>query len=324
MHPHPTKRRTLLRAAAAASLLPAPFFLRAQGAFPSKPIKVIVPLPASGAADISARMLGEHLQAPLGQPVVVENKPGGLFTIGMQTLTSAPADGYTLLHINSGMLPVQLVHKKIDLRQLTPVALIGATDMLILASAKAPFKTLPEMIQWARTNPGKLNYGSTGQGSVEHLAMVALSSKAGFTGNHVPFKGGPDGALALAQDEIQVMPLPTPLYMQFKGKVLPLAVNRDMRSSFVPELPTVKEQGVAVSPVTYWGALAAPAGTPPAVVAVLQDAVAAAVANPELKKRFAPMGLEPQFLSSEDLRRQIGTELSWMAEAVQAARISAN
>lgn len=323
MHPHPTiRRRTLLRATAAASLLPAPFLLRAQGNFPSRPVKIIVPLPASGAADISARILGEHMQAALGQPVVVENKPGGLFAIGMQALTGAPADGYTLMHLNPVMCSVQVVHKKYDLRQLTPVGLMGATDMLIMASAKAPFKTLPEMIQWARANPGKLNCGSLGPGSLEHLTMVALSRKADFTATNVPFKGGPDGALALAQDEIHVMPLAAPLYVQFKGRMVPLAVNRDTRSSFVPEAPTIKELGLDVPPVTYWGALVAAPGTPPAVAAVLGEAMAAAVGSPELKKRFAPMGLEAQFRSGEELQRLISRELAWMGEAAQAAQIT--
>jgi len=319
-----TNRRTLLRAAAAASLLPAPFLLRAQGHFPSKPIKVLVPLPASGAADISARILGEHMQATLGQPVVVDNKPGGLFAIGMQALTSSPADGYTLMHINPVMCSVQVVHKKYDMRQLTPVGLMGATDMVIMAGGKAPFKTLPEMIQWARANPGKLNYGSIGQGSLEHLTMVALSQRAGFTASNVPFKGGPDGALALAQDEIHVMPLATPLYLQFKGRMVPLAVNRETRSSFVPEVPTIKELGIDVPPVNYWGALVAPAGTPPAAAAAIADAMNAALATPELKKRFAPLGLEAQFRSGEDLKRLIVSELAWMGEAAQAAQVTVN
>ena len=323
MHPLSTiRRRTLLRATAAASLLPAPFLLRAQGTFPSRPVKIIVPLPASGAADISARILGEHMQSALGQPIVFENKPGGLFAIGMQALTSAPADGYTLMHINPVMCSVQVVHKKYDLRQLTPVGLMGATDMMIMAGAKAPFKTLPEMIQWAKANPGRLNYGSLGPGSLEHLTMVALSQKTGFTASNVPFKGGPDGALALAQDEIHVMPLATPLFFQFKGRMVPLAVNRETRSSFLPEVPTIKELGVEVPPVNYWGALVAPAGTPPAVAAAIADAIAAAVATPELKKRFAPLGLEPQFRSGEDLKRLIASDLAWMGEAAQAAQVT--
>lgn len=317
------RRRSLLRAAAAASLLPLPFLATgAQGPFPSKPIKLIVPLPPGGAADISGRVLGDTMAALLGQPVVAENKPGGLFTIGMQSLATAPADGYTLIHLNPVMCSMQVMHKKYDLRQLAPIGLMGATDMLIMAGAKAPFKTLPEMLRWARSNPGKLNYGTLGVGSLEHLTMVTLLGQAGAAGANVPFKGGPDGAVALAQDEIHVMPLAAPLYFQFKDRMVPLAVNRIDRSPFVPDVPTLAELKVNVPAANYWGGLAAAPGTPSEAVAVLEKAMASAVANPELKKRFSPMGLGTNFEPGKDLERRIAADLAWMGEAARAAQLT--
>lgn len=319
------QRRTLLRAAAAASLLPLPFAaVRAQAQFPSKPIKMIVPLPAGGAADISGRVLGDTMAGTLGQPIVADNKPGGLFSIGMQALTNSPADGYTLIHLNPVMCSMQVVHKKYDLRQLAPIGLMGATDMLIMAGAKAPFKTLPDMLAWAKANPGKLNYGTLGPGSLEHLTMVTLLGQADATGTNVPFKGGPDGAVALAQNEIHVMPLATPLYIQFKERLVPLAVNRIDRSPFVPDVPTLAEMKVNVPPVSYWGGLAATPGTPPEVIAQLEQAMAAAVANPELKKRFAPMGLGASFESGKALQQRIAADLAWMSEAARVAQVTSS
>lgn len=317
------QRRALLRAAAAASLLPLPFAAaRAQAHYPSKPIKLVVPLPAGGAADISGRLLGEAMAASLGQPIVADNRPGGLFTIGMQALAGAPADGYTLIHLNPVMCSVQAVHKRFDLRQLSPIGLMGATDMLIMASGKAPFKTMPEMLRWAQANPGRLNYGTLGVGSLEHLTMVTLLDEAGAKGTNVPFKGGPDGAVALAQDEIHVMPLATPLYVQFKERLVPLAVNRTSRSPFVPDVSTLAELRINAPATSYWGGLAAAPGTPPEVVAVLAKAMEAAVGSPELKKRFAPMGLGASFESGKELQRRIAADLAWMTEAARTAQVS--
>ena len=185
------RRRTLVQGLAS-SLLPLPLLGQAQAAFPNRPIRIIVPLPASGAADVSVRILAETMQGPAGQSISIDNRPGGLYALGMQQIASAPADGHTLIHINPTMCAVQMAYKRYDMqKQLVPVAYMGSTDGVLVAAPNAPFKTVQEMVAWAKANPGKLTSGTIGQGSMEHLMMIQLGNKYGFTTNFIPFKGGP-------------------------------------------------------------------------------------------------------------------------------------
>jgi tripartite-type tricarboxylate transporter receptor subunit TctC len=305
-----------------AGLLPMPLISAAQAAFPNKPVRIIVPLPASGAADVSVRILGEYMQEPLGQSLVVENRPGGIYQIGMQGILSAPADGYTLIHLNATMCAVQASLKRFDmLKQLTPVGMMGSTDAMLFIAGNAPFKSLQEMISWAKANSGKLNYGSTGPGSMEHLTMVSLLERAGINGNNIPFKGGPDGALALAQGEVHVMPLAAPFLIQFKDKIKPVSTLSDQRSGFVPDLPTAREQGLDIPTVNYWGGLAAPIGTPKSAIDALERALGAAVNNPALAQRYVPVGLIAKFAGAEAFRGMIEKDLKWLGEAVKSANL---
>lgn len=314
-------RRRIVQAAGA-SLLPAPWAVLAQAAFPVKPIRIIVPVPASGAADVSVRILAEFMQPHLGQSIVVDNKPGGLYTIGMQGITSSPADGYTLIHLNATMCAVQASLKKFDmLRQLAPIGLMGAADVVLAVSANAPFKTMPELIAWNRANPGKFNYGSLGPGSMEHLVMVSILGKDAAVANNIPFKGGPDGAMALAQGEIQAMTLAAALLVQFKDKFRAIGTLMDQRSALLPDLPTAREQGVDVPIVQYWGGLAAPAGTPKPVVDALEKALAAAIAHPGMRQRYAPLGMAPRFAGAQEFTRMIESDLKWLGESVRSANL---
>jgi tripartite-type tricarboxylate transporter receptor subunit TctC len=317
----PLSRRALLRAATAAALVPSPLLLRAQDS--SRPIKIIVPLPAGGAADVSARILAETMQAQMGggATVIVDNRPGGLYQIGMQALTSAPADGHTLIHLNPTMCAVQATHGKYDLRPLAMIGLMGSTDCILLASNSAPFKTAKEMVEWARANPGKLSYGSIGQGGIEHMIMLLIAKQGGFDAQMVPFKGGPDGALAVAQGEVMVMPLNPVVYLMFKDKLRALGAVRTTRGQSMPELPTLKEQGIDVPEVNLWGGLAAPAGTPAAVIARLEKALAGAVQGPALKKRYEPIGLYPRFASGQEFAQLVSADLNWMNDVARTANL---
>ena len=315
-----TRRQTLQ--ALGASLLPIPLIAAAQAAFPNKPVRIIVPLPASGAADVSVRILTEFLQQPLGQSLVVENRPGGIYQIGIQAITSAPADGYTLIHLNATMCAVQASLKRFDmLKQLIPVGYMGSTDAMLCIANNAPFKTTQEMVAWAKANPGKLNYGSTGPGSMEHLSMVSIMQRVGITGNNIPFKGGPDGALALAQGEIHAMPLAAPLIIQFKDKFKPVIALSEQRSGFLPDLPTAKEQGLDIPTVNYWGGLAAPAGTPASVIETLEKAMSVAVNNPALVQKYVPLGLNAKFAGSASFKATIEKDLQWLGDAVKSANL---
>jgi tripartite-type tricarboxylate transporter receptor subunit TctC len=314
------RRRTLQ--ALGASLLPMPLIAAAQTAFPNKPVRIIVPLPASGAADVSVRMLGEFLQQPLGQGIVVENRPGGVYQIGVQAVASAPADGYTLIHLNATMCAVQASLKRFDmLKQFIPVGYMGSTDTMLCISNSAPFKTTQEMIAWGKANPGKINYGSTGPGSMEHLSMVSIMQRVGITGSNIPFKGGPDGALALAQGEIHAMPLAAPLIIQFKDKFKPIIALSEQRIPFLPDLPTAKEQGLDIPTVNYWGGLAAPAGTPASVIETLEKAMSVAVNNPALVQKYVPLGLMAKFAGSASFKATIEKDLQWLGDAVKSANL---
>ena len=315
-----TRRQTLQ--AIGASLLPMPLIAAAQAAFPNKPVRIIVPLPASGAADVSVRMMAEFLQQPLGQSIMVENRPGGVYQIGIQAITSAPADGYTLIHLNATMCAVQASLKRFDmLKQLIPVGYMGSTDTMLCIANNAPFKTTQEMIAWGKANPGKINYGSTGPGSMEHLSMVSIMQRVGITGNNIPFKGGPDGALALAQGEIHAMPLAAPLIIQFKDKFKPIIALSEQRIPFLPDLPTAKEQGMDIPTVNYWGGLAAPAGTPASVIETLEKAMSVAVNNPALVQKYVPLGLNAKFAGSASFKATIEKDLQWLGEAVKSANL---
>jgi len=315
-----TRRQTLQ--ALGAGLLPMPLIAAAQAAFPNKPVRIIVPLPASGAADVSVRILTEFLQQPLGQSLVVENRPGGVYQIGIQAITSAPADGYTLIHLNATMCAVQASLKRFDmLKQLIPVGYMGSTDSMLCISNNAPFKTTQEMIAWGKANPGKINYGSTGPGSMEHLSMVSIMQRVGITGNNIPFKGGPDGALALAQGEIHAMALAAPLIIQFKDKFRPIIALSEQRIPFLPDLPTAKEQGMDIPTVNYWGGLAAPAGTPASVIETLEKAMSVAVNNPAMTQKYVPLGLTAKFAGSSAFKAIIEKDLQWLGEAVKSANL---
>ena len=318
---HALNRRKTLQALGA-SLLPMPLIAAAQAAFPNKPVRIIVPLPASGAADVSVRMLGEFLQQPLGQSIVVENRPGGVYQIGVQAVATAPADGYTLIHLNATMCAVQASLKRFDmLKQFIPVGYMGSTDTMLCIANSAPFKTTQEMIAWGKANPGKINYGSTGPGSMEHLSMVSIMQRVGITGNNIPFKGGPDGALALAQGEIHAMPLAAPLIIQFKDKFKPIIALSEQRIPFLPDLPTAKEQGMDIPTVNYWGGLAAPAGTPASVIETLEKAMSVAVNNPALVQKYVPLGLMAKFAGSASFKATIEKDLQWLGEAVKSANL---
>ncbi|MDM0114798.1 tripartite tricarboxylate transporter substrate binding protein [Variovorax sp. J22R133] len=316
-------RRQFIATAVAAAAVPGLAF--AQAAYPNKPIKIIVPLPAGGAADAGTRIIAAALQTRLNQPVVVDNKPGGSFVIGVQATTSAPADGYTLIALNTGMLAAQAASKRYDLlKALTPITQTGLTPSLLVVPAKSSFQSMADLVAYAKANPGKLNYGSVGIGSLEHLWPTLFCKSAGIEATHVPFKGMPDAMTALAQGEVQfissVLPAAT-AFMQ-KGMVRPLGAISDQRLASMPDLPTLKEQGFKVPPLEFWSGYAAAAGTPTAIVDQLRKELAAVANDPAVREKFA--GLSTTMVVSDGptaFARLIGNDLGWMNETVKAADI---
>ncbi len=293
---HSTRRQWLQSAGAAAlglgTTLAGPAW--AQGSYPDKPIRIIVPLPAGGTPDAAVRMFAEQLQRIVKQTVIVENKPGGLYTLGLQALAAAPADGYTLFHVNVSMATIQAGMHKFDmLKQLVPVTLAGETTAVLTASAKAPFKTAKELIAYAKANPGKLNYSIGGIGSAEHLLCVMMEKAAGFTATAVPFKGQIEAVTALMAGDVDYGVLPTPMALQLmpKGGLQPLAVLSPTHVPQLPGVPTAAEAGVPISPFAYWGGFAVAPGTPAPIVDYLHQALSKAVMAPELRDRMAGLAM---------------------------------
>ncbi len=320
----PVDRRQWIRGALFSSMAAAQWSF-AQETYPSRPIRVIVPLPSGGAVDVGVRILTEQLQTILKQPMIVETKPGGVYTIGMQALTQAPADGYTLIATNTSFVAVQLLHNRFDIRkQLVPVSTWSQIDVILTASPNAPFASLKEMIAWAKANPGKLTYGSVGPGTLEHLLMANLVRKYGLSATHVPFKGGPDFMLALARDDIQVVAAVIPLVNQYKARVRPIAVMSDKRAPLFPEVLTLKEAGIDVPNFSFWNGLAAAAGTPPAVIDTLQRAIAEALKSDVAQAKYAAVGMTPVASTAARFGQTINEDFVWLAEAIRDADVKLN
>ena len=302
-------RRHALRAAAALAMTPA-FAARAQEA--KGPLRIIVPLPAGGVADASVRMFGDSWTALTKQSVVVDNRPGGNFQIAMQQLQLAPPDGNTWIHLNNTMSATQATFQRYDLtKQLVPIGMLGGTPGALFVSANGPFAGPKDLFDWMRANPGKANYGVTA-GGVEHMTTVVMLRKAGLQATMVPFKGGPDICTALAQNELHFAITALPLVVPFKGRIKPLGVLSDARSPMLPDLPTGREQSLAIQDLNYWGAFAVPAGTPAATVSALNTNLVEALKSPSLQQRLAQQGMFAKGSSPEAMAKIIADELAWM------------
>jgi tripartite-type tricarboxylate transporter receptor subunit TctC len=306
----PASRRTFISAAAALAASNS-LSLRAQEN--KGPLRIIVPLPAGGVADASVRFFAEQWTAITKQAVVVDNKPGASFQIGMQALATSPADGSTWIHLSSSACAAQAALGRFDLtKQVIPIGMMGTTPGALFVPQNSPFQTAKELIDWIRANPGKLNYGTAGIGSMEHLSTAALLRRNGLTGTNVPFKGGPDSMTALAQNEIQMSISALPLIVPFKSKIRPLMVLTDQRAALTPNIPTYKEAGVEMPALNFWGAFAVPAGTPRATIDALHKPMKEALSVPALIAKYQAQGMFPNVTSSDAMAKLIEEEIRWM------------
>lgn len=319
-----TRRQLLAGSLAAITALAFPGLAAAQDKFPSKPIRIVLGLPSGGAADASMRVLGTTMQPLLGQPLVVDNKPGGGFQLALGAIAQAPADGYTLLHVVSPMLSNQAVQKRYDMfKQLQPIARVGSSDITFVVNGKSPHKSMQELIAWAKANPGKLTYASPGVGSLEHLALDTLCQRNGISAVHVPFKGGPEMVQAVASGDAHLSTLAVPLVLQFapKGMVRALVVLNDKRNAAIPDVPSLKDIQLDVPRVVIWGGLAAPAGTPKAVMAELEKAALQAMEDPALRKQYSGMGLDPDVANSATFAKIWSEDWAWISKAATEAKL---
>jgi len=311
-----TKR---LLALLAASLLP--LCALAQG-YPNKPIRIVVPLAAAGTGDTLARAVGEAMAKELGQPVVIENKPGAGGLVGTQFVAAAAPDGYTLLAVSPSHVINATLYSKADydpVKSFEPITLMAYTHQVLVANPATPFNTLKELIDYAKKNPGKLNYGSAGTGSATHLNMELFKSMAGVDIVHVPYKGSTQARQDVVAGQVQLaMDGLLPVLALVKEKRLKaLALTSGHRSASAPGIPTMSEAGVPGYVSDTWYGLLAPAGTPKDVLAKLEHAAIAALKNPEVRDRLTKAGAEPAGTTAEEFGKVIEREKPIWAKVVK-------
>lgn len=291
-HANPWTRplRLLLQAALLASTVAA-----AQPAFPSRPIRVIVPFPAGGTSDQVARLLAPSLVATLRQPVVIENRPGSSGILGTQMVAQAPADGYTIGLFPSGhAINGSLQKLSYDARQsFAPIVLIGSVPLLAVVSAQSTVGSFREFAARARLAPGKLSFKSGGVGGSDHLATELLTRSIGIQMLNVPYKGDPPAAMDIVGDQIDfgLFNITSVIQLVKAGRLKALGITSERRSALLPDVPTLQEQGVAGYTAGSWHAIFAPANTPPEVVQTLNDAINAAIAKPDIAAQLRDLGI---------------------------------
>jgi tripartite-type tricarboxylate transporter receptor subunit TctC len=298
--------------------------------YPSKPIRLIVPFVAGGGTDITARIIGQKLTEILGQPIIVDNRPGAGGVIGADLVAKAPPDGYTLLMGTPGPLtinPVLSPKMPYDtLRDFAPVSLATISPFVLVVHPALPVASVQQLIALARAKPGVLNYGSAGNGTVAHLATEQFKALAGVEITHVPYKGSSPAMTDLIGGQVQVQfeNLPVVLAHIRSGKLRALAVGTQQRSALVPEYPTMIEAGVpGYSASTAFGVLA-PARTAPEIVAKLNREITQILALPETRERLSSQGLEPAGGTPARYAEHLRGELAQNAKVAKAAGIRAD
>jgi len=305
----------------AALVLLAPALTLAQG-YPNKPIKMIVPLAAAGTGDTLARAVGEGMAKELGQPVIIDNRPGAGGLVGTEFVANAPADGYTVLAVSPSHVINATLYSKAGydpVKSFEPITLIAYTHQILVAHPSVPFNTLKELIDYAKKNPGKLNYGSAGTGSATHLNMELFKSMSGTDIVHVPYKGSTQarqdvvgGQVQLAMDGLlPVLPLVR------DGRLKPLALTSSHRSPSAPEIPTMSEAGVPGYVSDTWYGLLVPAGTPKDVIAKLHAAAVKALNTSAVRDRLVKAGAEPVGATPEEFRKILEREKPVWAKVVR-------
>jgi tripartite-type tricarboxylate transporter receptor subunit TctC len=324
--------RTLLAAAAlsAAAVLLAATPLHAQ-AWPTKqPIKIIVPFPPGGPTDGMARVISDRLGAVLGQTIVIENRGGGAGgSVGAKAVASADPDGYTILMTPGGSLTSgPAVHRNIGydpLKVFAPVGQLIVTHQFICVHPDVPAKTLPELIAYAKANPGKISYGTQGFGTGTHLLNELLKIEAGINIVHVPYRGTGPMLAALVAGEVQMAidPSTTVLPHLQSGKLRPLAVVTNERSPKMPEVPTTAELGYPKLNSPFWLGVVVPAGTPPEIITKLNAAFRQALNDPATRARLDNLGAEIKIDTPETFGKMIESQLALWRNVVETAGIKA-
>ena len=297
-------------------------------AWPSKPLKVIVPYTPGGFTDITARLVTQKLQERLGQPVVIDNKPGANSIVGVDALAKSPPDGYTLAVVIAAYAANITLYPKLPYdpkKDLAAVSLIGISPLVAAVNNDTPFKSAADLIDYARKNPGKVSYGSSGNGSAVNLTTELLKSMTQTSMVHIPYKGSAPALTDLMGGHIQLfMDAAVGLINPGKtGKVRLIGVASETRLAALPDVPTFIEQGIKGFTGSTWAGILAPGGTPPAVIKRVADEVAAIVKLPDVKQKFDEMGTIPVGSTPAEFESFIGTETAKWGKVIRDAKITA-
>lgn len=320
-HPAPLRMRRAVMAAILTLAMPAAM------AWTGKPVRVLVPAPAGGTMDVMARVLAEQLAADLGQPVVVDNKPGGGGAIAINTMLAAPADGQTIMVTATNVLTeVPQVQKTPydTMKDIRPLAAVGRSRMVLVGAPNVPAKDLKSLITYARANPGKLSFASYSAGTASHYAGAIMNQEAGMDLQHVPFAGSGPALAQVMGGQIPLMydGMVTSLPMIRAGKLQPYAVASKTRSPMLPQVPTFAEQGYPDIDFSNWVGVIASAQMPADLAQKIQGAVYKAAANPKVRERLESLGYEPMPAQSlQDLNQSLHAEYDRNASIVKTFHI---
>jgi tripartite-type tricarboxylate transporter receptor subunit TctC len=288
--------------------------------YPSRPVRIIVAFPVGGLLDTVSRVVGDKLTVVLGQQFIIESRPGAGGTLATAAVARAEPDGYTLMMINDNHAVNPSVFKNIpydSVKDFAPIGFVGSAPMALSANARLPVRTVPDLIELARQQPGKISYASVGIGSASHLAGELFAAKAGVRMLHVPFRGGAPAINDLVAGHVDTMFVTAVVGGQHMktGALTPLALAASARFETLPEVPTMAEAGYPLE-AAYWFGLAAPAGTPPAVLARLESALTQVLAMPDLRKRMTEMGAVVTPLGSRQFGDYIRAEMDKWADVI--------
>ena len=294
--------------------------------YPSKLIRLIVPWPPGGGADVLSRILGPYLAENLGQPVVIDNRGGAAGNIGAELAAKSPPDGYTIVFAYSGTHAINpSIYSKMPFKEsdFTPIIWLAEVPQVLIVHPSLPVKSVKDMIALAKAKPGELTYGSSGNGAINHLAGALFATMANIRMVHVPYKGGAAAAIALMSGEITIiLGEPATIVQHVKsGKLRAIAATSARRALAMPELPTVAEAGLPGYEVTSWNGMLAPAGSPADIVARLNTEFIKIIATPAMKQKMIDNGYEPVGGPPEKFGTKIHAEILKWAPVVKAAGV---
>jgi tripartite-type tricarboxylate transporter receptor subunit TctC len=294
--------------------------------WPTRPVLVVSPYTAGNATDIVGRIVLDQVGQQLGQPFIIENRPGGGGVVGVASAVRADPDGYTLLLSSSSMSSAVITHASLPydaVRDLAAVAMFGAQPNVLIAAPDRGFKTVADLVAAAKAKPGALNFGSAGIGSASHIAGERFRIAAGLNVQHIPFHG-PEALNELMAGRIDYyfIPLAPAVGLVTQGKVVPLAVSTAQRATLLPNVPTIAEAGYPDAEYLFWGGLSAPAKTPSVIVGKLNAEVAKALANPTVQAKLAQIGVTPMPMSPEQYGKFFADDVAAMIKLGKAANIT--